>query len=285
MKSIAKALAMILAAVLAFSLCACGPRNDPKTEEATSAPTPGKAGTATAQPDIATAVPEATQAPDDLPYRVTPLGQAKAGDVVVFGAYEQDGNADNGKEPLEWLVLSSDNGSLLLITLYGIEHMQFHSSLNKVTWETSAVRGWLNNDVLNAAFSSSERGAILTTTVTAEKNPEYPNSPAGNDTEDKVFLLSVQEADQYFADNEARKCSPTEAAIASEPNVFSQMPAKAWYAKHPYGCSWWLRSPGMFKDLYVSSVGKYGDINGSGQVYLSGTDFCVRPAMWIRASS
>ena len=51
----------------------------------------------------------------------------------------------NGKEPLEWLVLAGEGHSLLVITLYGVEHMQFHSSLDKVTWETSAVRAWLNN--------------------------------------------------------------------------------------------------------------------------------------------
>lgn len=122
---------------------------------------------------------------------------------------------------------------------------------------------------------------IKTTSVVAERNPEYPNSPAGNDTEDKVFLLSVQEAAYYFADDNARKCAPTQTAINAEPSVFSQMSAKAWYTNQPYGCSWWLRSPGTFKDLYVSYVGKYGNVTGGGQVYLTGTDFCVRPAMWI----
>ena len=44
-----------------------------------------------------------------------------------------------------------------------------------------------------------------------------------------------------------------------------------------------VRSPGMNRDLCVSYVGKYGNISGGGQVYLTGTDICVRPAMWVSA--
>ncbi len=293
MKSIIRVLALVLAAALTISFCSCGKKNEPDTEKRPD--TPETRETVNDTPSSADITPPADEpaptgtdgeAPDEateeLPYTIVPLDQAKVGDVVTFGTYEQDGDVANGKEPLEWLVLDGGNGSLLLITLYAIEHMQFHSSLEKVTWETSALRGWLNDGFLNAAFSSTEKGMIGTTTVVAEKNPDYPNSPAGNDTEDKVFLLSVQEAAQYFEDGNARMCSPTEAARASEPNVFSQS-RKPWYSKYSFGCSWWLRSPGMFKDLYVSYVDKYGNISSGGQVYLNGTDFCVRPVLWVNA--
>ena len=290
MKMIAKLIAPVIAAVLTVSLCACALPGDPDagqsasdSEKTNDPETRANNTTASAIPGK-TDVPDPTQSPDDPPYAVTTPDNAKAGDVVVFGAYEQDGNAANGKEPLEWLVLAVNGDSLLLITLYGIEHMQFHSSLAKVTWETSALRNWLNNDFIRAAFSDAESASIKKTTVIAEKNPEYPNSPAGNDTEDKVFVLSVQEAESLFADNNARKCSPTAAAVAADPAAFSRMSSKPWYAKHSFGCSWWLRSPGTYKDLYVSYVGKYGNITGGGQVYLSGTDLCVRPAMWIIAN-
>ncbi|MBQ9545039.1 MAG: hypothetical protein IJV00_07925 [Clostridia bacterium] len=317
MRSIKRFTVFLLAVLLAFSLLSCGDANEPdnkkspdktkiketaaaektKKQEPTGSETAGTKETAekTTQPGIATvdvpvttegsATVEETAPAEDLPYVIVDdLKKAAAGDVIVFGEYEQDGDASNGKEPLEWLVLENEGDDLLVITLYGVEHgIQFHSSLVKVTWETSAVREWLNGSFIGAAFSASERERIKTSTLIAEKNPDYPNSPAGGDTEDKVFLLSVQEAQKYFSDNNARKCSPTDAAIASEPAVFSQMSAsaKAWYASHPYGCSWWLRSPGMYKDLYVSYVGKFGDISGGGQVFLSGTEFCVRPAMRI----
>ena len=37
-----------------------------------------------------------------------------AGDVVVFGSYEQDNVLTNGKEPLEWIVLKTEGGTLKL---------------------------------------------------------------------------------------------------------------------------------------------------------------------------
>ncbi len=157
--------------------------------------------------------------------------------------------------------------------------MQFHSSLSKVTWETSAVRDWLNGDFIAAAFSTEENSMIRLSTVIAEKHPDYPNSPAGNDTEDKVFLLSVQEVSRYFKGGAFAKCAPTEAVVAGS-NVFAQS-NKAWYADSSYLCGWWLRSPGMYKDTYVSYVNHSGSVTAGGQVYLSGTDICVRPAMWI----
>ncbi len=286
MKTLTKILALILAALLAISLGACGGPKVPNGGKTTEKPDSGKTETTNAQSGTAEtpepsqtdpAVP--TEQPFDRPYTTVSLKDAKAGDVIVFGSYEQDGDASNGKEPLEWLVLANDGGSLFVITLYAIEHMQFHSSLAKVTWETSAVRAWLNNDFIASAFSPSESSKIKLSTVIAEKNPDYPNSPAGNDTEDKVFLLSVQEVGTYFKDGASRKCAPTKAVIAGS-NVFSRS-NKAWYADHDYLCGWWLRSPGMYKDLYVSYVNHSGSASAGGQVYLSGTDICVRPAMWI----
>ena len=271
-----KLLSFVLAAVLVFSLSACG--NGENAENAWNIPTeatvPSEAAPSEPEPSE-----ESAKADEPLPYTVVSLKDAKTGDVVVFGSYEQNANASDGNEPLEWLVLAKDGGSLLVITLYAVEHMQFHSSLSAVTWETSAVRAFLNGEFLNKAFSEEEKAKIRQTTVIAEKNPDYPNSRPGNDTEDKVFLLNVQEKALYFQDKADAICAPTKTVIASS-NVFSHT-KKAWYSGHDYLCSWWLRSPGMYKDLYVSYVDHSGNVSGGGQVYLEGTDLCVRPAMWI----
>lgn len=280
MKSLKTVLSVLLALTLAFSLCACiapganenGGDTAAKTDETKKTEQPQKTAAAT---DSA-----AEQTPE-LPYNVAgSLKDANKGDVVIFGSYEQDGDTENGKEPLEWLVLSKDGNTLLLITLYAIEQMNFHDSLNTVTWETSAVRAWLNADFISAAFSSAESSRIETSDVIAELNPEFPNSPAGNDTKDKVFLLSVQEASLYFEDGAARMCSPTEKLVATGKFTMSKKP---WYAKHSYACIWWLRSPGMNRDLFVSYVDKGGSISGAGQVNFASSTICVRPAMRVAA--
>ncbi len=290
-----KTLILILIVSLVLPLFACGDMVMPSPwgdgTETISAP----AETSTGKPDASEAgspesaqpsesPEESAQTPAEKPYSTVSIRDAKVGDVIVFGSYEQDGNQANGKEPFEWLVLTGDDSSLLVLSLYGIERMQFHSSLTKVTWETSAVRAWLNGDFLSAAFSAEEKEKIENTMVTAEKDPKYPNSPAGNDTQDKLFLLSAMEAELYLPESSSRICAPTDAVAASAPSGIYPHIRQAWYSGSDYLCSWWLRSPGTFKDLYVSYVDHSGNISGGGQVYLTGTDLCVRPAMWISVS-
>lgn len=281
MKLTKKILSVLLAAAILFTASACEEPGTPDPSGSTGEKE-SKNETAIRSSDHEAEDPDLTDseaAPEAAPYTVVSLKDAKAGDVVVFGSYEQNANASDGKEPLEWLVLAKDGGSLLVITLYAVEHMQFHSSLSAVTWETSAVRTFLNGEFLNKAFAEEEKAKIRQTTVVAEKNPDYPNSRPGSDTEDKVFLLNVQEMALYFKDKSDAICAPTATVVASS-NVFSHT-KKAWYSGHDYLCSWWLRSPGMFKDLYVSYVDHSGNVSGGGQVYVEGTDLCVRPAMWI----
>lgn len=63
--------------------------------------------------------------------------------------------------------------------------------------ENCSLREWLNEEFYNSAFSNSEKEQILSVTVPADKNPEYDTN-SGNDTEDKIFLLSVSEAKKYL---------------------------------------------------------------------------------------
>ena len=65
------------------------------------------------------------------------------------------------------------------------------------------MRKWLNDEFFETAFSAEEQGRIPTTLVTAEDNAEY-GTEAGNDTTDKVFLLSVSEVETYFPSNESQ---------------------------------------------------------------------------------
>ena len=200
---------------------------------------------------------------------VTDLGAAKAGDYVVFGSYEQDHNTDNGKEPIEWLVLAREEDRLLVISRYALDSKQYNQGVNGVTWETCTLRAWLNRDFLNAAFSADEQAMIPTVTVPADKNPEYKTDP-GNATQDKVFLLSFGEAGVYFADY-SRACSPTAYAIARG--------AKTRY--NGYGsCMWWLRSPGTMQ-VSAASVRFDGSIQHFNDYYAHKHGLAVRPAMWI----
>lgn len=211
-------------------------------------------------------------------YIVEKIKTAKEGDYVFFGAYEQDNNSSNGKESIEWLVLAKRGNKTLVISKYALDCQWYNASCTNVTWETCTLQKWLNGTFLNAAFSSEEQNSIISSTVTAEKNPSYSTSP-GNNTTDKVFLLSITEVNKYFSSDEARKCAPTDYAKAQGAYTSS-----SYSTGGKATCGWWLRSPGYFFNraaavLDDGSIYKYGDyVNFS-------YDAGVRPALWINLES
>ena len=203
-------------------------------------------------------------------YKIEKLKVAKVGDYVFFGAYEQDDNASNGKEDVEWLVLEIKDGKALVISKYALDCKQYNTSYTDVTWETCTLRKWLNNDFLGAAFSVDEKAMIPTVTVSADKNPNYSTNP-GNTTQDQAFLLSITEANKYFSSDSARQCEPTDYAVANG----------AWESDSG-NCWWWLRSPGIRQGIAA-------DVYSDGGVYEYGYDVngginAVRPALWIDIS-
>lgn len=198
----------------------------------------------------------------------------EVGDIHTFGAYPQDNDT---KEAIKWLVLAKEDNKILLISEKALDCQKYNDTYADVTWETCSLRKWLNSTFLNAAFSPTEQKKIVSTTVSADKNPNYSTDP-GKATTDKVFLLSINEANQYFDNDEARKCVPTVYAIANGVYI-SSSDTKGGAAT----CWWWLRSPGDLR-LCAANVYNVGAVNSrGGSVTLSSG--CVRPALWITLES
>ena len=82
------------------------------------------------------------------------IKQAKVGDYVVFGQYEQDNDTSNGKEDVEWLVLDVQEDRALLISKYLLDCKPYNTTDDHVTWETCTLRKWLNDEFINTAFST-----------------------------------------------------------------------------------------------------------------------------------
>ena len=206
------------------------------------------------------------------------IKNAKVGDIVYFGTYEQDNDTSNGKENIEWRVLAKENSRVLVISDKALDRQPYNSSYTEeVTWENCSLRKWLNGTFLNKAFSTEEQAQIQNTTVSADNNPQYSTNP-GNATTDKVFLLSINEVEKYFNSDEARKCAPTAYAKAQGASTSDT-------CKTPSGaatCWWWLRSPG---DDQSSAAYVYfgGNVFELGNYVFSGLN-AVRPAMWIDIS-
>ncbi len=204
-------------------------------------------------------------------YVLTKGQTVQVGDYLFFGSYEQDNDRSNGKEDIEWLVLKIEDGKALIISKYALDCKEYNEKGVYVTWETCSLRQWLNEDFFNAAFSGGEQTMIPTVTVSADKNPIYNTDP-GNATQDKVFLLSIKEANEFFASDSDRQCVPTDYAVANGAYVHSDNG----------NCHWWLRSPGQMR-RYAA------DVLPNGGVFEYGSDVdisfqAVRPAMWIDLS-
>lgn len=195
------------------------------------------------------------------------LKSINIGDTFVFGEYEQDNDPSNGKEPIEWVVLDRDGVDLLLLSKYALDCQPYNTARSYITWENCTLRKWLNDEFLNEAFSPEDQDRIVDSLVPAGVNTQY-DSPAGNDTRDRVFLLSITEAHKYFTSNNARQCSGTAYCIARE-------------AEKDAGdtCRWWLRSPG-YSTIGASNVSYGGAVVTRGDG-VNRLDFTVRPALWI----
>ena len=201
---------------------------------------------------------------------------AKVGDIIKFGNYEQDNNLKNGKEAIEWMVLDKKkDGSLFVISKYAIDCQPYNTKRTDVTWETCTLRKWLNSTFLKAAFTSDEQARIAKTTVKNDDNPLY-GTKGGNDTKDQIFLLSLDEDEM---------CK----AVDSYSNDFRSVKATAYAKAQGVGtdpssyddnCIWWLRSPGNDQS---NATGVYRDGFASWEGF--GVDeqgVAVRPAMIIK---
>ena len=190
--------------------------------------------------------------------------------TVKFGRYMQDRSGADA--PIEWLVLELTPYRALLISKYALDCKPYNTSKAEVTWESCTLRKWLNEDFFNAAFSDGEKAMIPTVTVSADENPDYDTDP-GNVTQDRVFLLSITEANRYFKTAEERMCVPTAYAKAHGAYTSSD------YTKGGAAtCWWWLRSPGDF--LVDTRVSNAGDVVSFG-LFVDRDGGGVRPAMWI----
>ncbi len=208
------------------------------------------------------------------------------GSYVTLGTYPQTSGGTD-QTAIEWQVLEYDaaNERSLLISRYGLVAKPYNTKRVDITWEKCTLRAWLNSDFMNKAFSSAEQSAILTTAVDNSKSQGYSgwSTNGGNNTQDKVFLLSNAEANKYLgvtyddSSNTKSRVAPTayatkQGASTSNSSKTADGQAAGW---------WWLRSPGYAQDR-AASVSRDGSLGFNSINYDLG---CVRPALWINLKS
>ncbi len=219
-------------------------------------------------------------------YKLEMLKVANVGDYVCYGRYEQDNDLDNGKEEIEWLVLDKKDDKVLVISKYALDCQPYNVSSSDTSWETCTLRKWLNDNFLNGAFSDEEKSNISIVNLTTVANPN-DNTNQGNDTQDNVFLLDVDEANKYFTNDISisRQCEATKYAYAQGA---LKCDASTYYDTSSdvnEMCWWWLRTCHAVeydgRHIYMGvDVRPDGDIHKSG-LNVTRNNTAVRPAMWI----
>ena len=196
-----------------------------------------------------------------------PQGAAvRVGDIIPFGEHN-------------WRVLDVQDGRALIITENVIEERAYHIGGGNITWEHSTIRSYLNNQFFNS-FNAADRARIAETRVVNNDNPWF-GTPGGNDTTDRIFLLSLEEVVRYFGDS-------GQLANQNHPNNhgwgFSDQYGTARIARNIHGHEswWWLRSPGSNSHYAANVFSSTGGLNVGGLIASTGpVSGGVRPALWL----
>ena len=217
----------------------------------------------------------------------------KVGDIIKFGHYEQDGNTANGKEEIEWQVLKVEANRVLVVSKYALDCKPYNTELANVTWETCSLRKWLNNDFKNVAFTSAEQAKIPTVNIENKNNPYYETA-GGNNTNDQIFCLSLEELDTYFDNTSGQSliCTPTQYTEnnGAYADTITESAYNNWYKNYGYtsdvigrrGSYWWLRTIGYESDN-ACIVWYDGFVGAEIGVYVNQGDVAVRPALYIQS--
>ncbi|MDR0474167.1 MAG: DUF6273 domain-containing protein [Treponema sp.] len=228
----------------------------------------------TSKPTALIKSPPSTSIPKNTPkiimkkvINVTP----KIGFTIPFSRYN-------------WQVLDIQGGEALIITKDIIEKRPYNNTYTDVAWETCSLRIYLNGEFL-LKFTAEQQGRIVEKQISNPDNLWY-GTAGGKDTRDKIFLLSMEEADRYFGGggdylNKRRKDYSIGKFVADSDGYFlSNNHDGERLAKDGRGEAWWwLRSPGCNSN-YAVRVSVYGSASVYGyrvNLYYGG----VRPALWL----
>jgi len=173
----------------------------------------------------------------------------------------------------DWRVLASESNRVKILSVDIIETRPFHNISEPFYWASSEMRAYLNSTFLNR-FNETDRARIVETTITNPNNQWY-NTSGGANTEDRIFLLCIEEVVRYFGDSGQLAAGPQRYSnsLSDKYNfvrIANLLGTPTW---------WWLRSPG-WDTFCAASVNPYGNLYVMGSN--SWNSYGVRPALWLQ---
>ena len=127
-------------------------------------------------------------------------------------------------------------------------------------------------------------GIVKSNTAFSDSEKKYINSSYLSDvgTSDNVFLLSKEEAEKYFANDDLRRCKATDYAVKNDAWVNDGGRFSTDLGAKGYSY-WWLRSPSPNIMYGVYSVNAGGNFSRRfyHSCHIDDADVVARPALWI----
>jgi hypothetical protein len=188
--------------------------------------------------------------------------------IIRFGRYD-------------WRVLEIRDGKALIITDKLTENRAYHNDWTDITWENSDLRAYLNGEFYGS-FNEADRRRIAETPVINNDNPWY-GTAGGNNTMDRIFLLSIDEVLRYFGDSGSLTDRPAEdnwfISDRYNQNRITRHTDDDYNWDDDHGNWWWLRSPGE-EGVRAAYVFDDGILYIDGY-YVRRNFLSVRPALWL----
>ena len=251
------------------------------------------------------------------------LSDLEIGDYVAIGHIEQDNCEANGEDPIYWKVYDKRDDQVLLIADNVIDGQRFNSEDVSVNWADSSLRKYLNEEFYQKVFTEQEKDLILTSHLQNRSYADYlqdyylrPNNyisyetlsdvDNGADSDDKVFLLDINEAITYLGEEDdyypsfldedngpkdwleqwgrygidlsygasGRLCRPSDKIIRYSTVGYSDYHQSS--TRHY--ANYWLRTMGDRQNsaIVVTDIGAFMPYN------VAAENVGIRPAMWIK---
>lgn len=162
------------------------------------------------------------------------IKSSKAGDIVTVGG-------------TKWVVLEIKDQQVFLFKKTGLKALSFHNISEDITWGSSQLRKYLNDEYFKKELSPQEQKNIMLSAVKNNDNTVY-GTDGGIDTKDNIFILSIEEVQKY-------------SKVLPDLNIDA-----------------WLRTPGSTQNSasFYSADGKIMDYGYD----VSSSQITVHPVMW-----
>lgn len=169
-------------------------------------------------------------------------------------------------EPVKWKVLEVSDDDIFVMAEQTLDCQKYDSSkYSSVTWETSTLRKWLNEQFIGQAFSAEEQKLIKQTNVTNPRNSVY-SIDGGKNTTDQIYILSeeeVQNAKYGFCQISNGFSQTRNPAVSdysySKGTHYSEFAADS----REKGSYWWIRTPGQSLSRAATVFNGKLDMEGS----------------------